>query len=112
MKSPAWCLDKTCRAICSSPAITGLPGESQFCGGRLPEVLVTERGGVRHENDARLCLKTPRGITMFEVNEGDFQLLARISMRAIADYDPEAAFNARWFTGRDDWRARKEDDRG
>ena len=101
---PKWCLDCSCRPIASSPAITGKPGESQFCSGRVPEMLVTERGGVRHENDAHFCIKSPRGIVMTEVNENDFALFARLSMRALVDYHKNYGFNARWFTGRDSWR--------
>lgn len=68
-------------------------------------MLVTERGGVRHENDAHWCARTPRGIVMMEVNANDFALFARLSMRALVDYDPSYGFNARWFTGRDSWSA-------
>ncbi|MGH2355792.1 MAG: hypothetical protein ACRDJN_29640, partial [Chloroflexota bacterium] len=96
---PRWCPDPTCRPLSTTPGChTEQLGISGFCVGRCSE-RVTERHGVRHVNDAHLCFASPvRGVTMLELNQTDFDLLARLALHALVDYEPERPFNSRWYT--------------
>lgn len=97
MKRPDWCLDFTCEPHAKSPETP--PGGSQFCCGGT-DVMMTERQGVEHVNDGHFCVKSPRGITMLEINANDLRLFVRLAGRSLVERDPTELFNPMWYLGR------------
>jgi hypothetical protein len=102
MKRPDWCLDHTCEPNSYSPSTSD--GGSQFCCGQTG-LMVTERQGIVHENDGHFCIKSPRGITMLEINANDLRLFARLSMRSLVKRDESELFNPMWYVGRESFTA-------
>lgn len=98
---PDWCLDPTCTP--QSMSQDRREGGSGFCCGQTAEPMVTERRGIRHENDGHFCIKSPRGIVMLEINNEDLQVIARHALRSMLARDPKAAFPPSWYTGRPFW---------
>ena len=98
---PGWCLDASCTP--AEANIDRRDGGSAFCCGTTAEVMITERGEVRHENDGHFCVKSPRGIVMLEINEMDLHIIARLAMRSLVERNPGTGFNSSWYTGRGDW---------
>jgi hypothetical protein len=46
--------------------------------------MVTERLGIRHDNDGHLCVKSPRGIVMLEIMEHDLDIIASVALHGLA----------------------------
>lgn len=93
---PEWCLDSTC-----SPDFNHLPpgeGQSGWCCGRTEEPMVTERLGVRHDNDGHFCIRSPRGVVMLEVMVHDLDIMARVALHGLAARGRKQ-FNLPWYTG-------------
>lgn len=94
MTRPAWCQDPDCNPV--EPDVGALqwsfdtnPKESGFCCGLLPEPVVYERHGLRHENDAHFCFRSSgRGVVMMEVNAGDLRIMTRCTMRTLIAANP------------------------
>lgn len=97
---PEWCQDPTCTPDARTQ--DKREGGSGFCCGRTDELMVSERRGIRHENDGHFCVKSSRGVVMLEVNAEDLQVIARNALRGLVARDPEASFSSRWFTGLDE----------
>jgi len=96
MGRPTWCQDPTCTPDAMA---------NNFCCGRTADLMVTERQGIRHENDGHFCIQSPRGVVMLEVCEADLEVIARNALRGLVARDPERVFNPRWYTGRKAWPA-------
>jgi len=101
-RRPSWCQDQECRSVAADPgAQIGGPEASGFCCGLVPEPLVVERKGYRHENDGHLCFRSAlRGVVMLEVNGTDLENVASCALRGLVARDPGRSFGWRWFTGR------------
>lgn len=97
MARPEWCLDLTCTPHARSQ--DKREGGSGFCCGMTDEPMITERQGIRHENDGHFCIKSPRGVVMLEIREEDLQVIARNALRSLVTREPNATFSSRWFTG-------------
>lgn len=97
---PEWCQDPSCTPDARTQ--DERPGGSGFCCGRTAEPMISERQGIRHQNDGHFCVKSPRGVVMLEVCEVDLDVIARTSLRGLVARG-RRMFSALWFTGLDEW---------
>ena len=98
---PGWCQDPTCTPQARTQ--DARVGGSGFCCGQTQELMISERRGVRHENDGHFCIKSARGIVMLEICAADLEVIARNALRSLVTRDPGRLFGARWYTGRPTW---------
>lgn len=97
---PEWCQDPSCTPDARTQ--DKRPGGSGFCCGRTAAPMIVERQGIRHENDGHFCVKSPRGVAMFEVVAADLDVIARVALRGLVARGARS-FSARWFTGLPRW---------
>jgi hypothetical protein len=93
---PEWCQDLDCTPDARTQ--DKRDGGSGFCCGRTADLMISERQGIRHENDGHFCIRSSRGVVMLEVCEEDLQVIARNALRGLVARG-RRRFSSRWFTG-------------